>query len=223
MPEVAPPIALPPTTELEALERFVVDNDDLLALEERVGRFNLFDALGIARRELSHSNFLAWLLDPAESHGQGPLFLRAVLMDLLRQTPVEQSAVQPGRARRGRAARRRGAAGVAANRPAGQVRRTQVRDRRREQGRQRRALGPARAVSEDRRRRICLGAQRSADVRLPDQGRHRGVGRGLGALRLRRPAPRAIARKPHQSRGRRQRRGGVPRSLPAPTRTSIYE
>lgn len=72
------------TTDLAALEQFVMDNDDLLALEERIGRFNIFDSLGIARAEIRHSNFLAWLLDPAESHGQGSLFLRAVLMDLLK-------------------------------------------------------------------------------------------------------------------------------------------
>lgn len=67
-----------------ALERFVVENDDLLNLEERIGRFNIFDALGVARTEIRHSNFLAWLLDPAESHGQGSLFLSAILMDLLK-------------------------------------------------------------------------------------------------------------------------------------------
>ena len=56
---------------LAALERFVVDNDDLLALESLIGRFNIFDALDIARVEIRHSNFLAFILDPAESHGQG--------------------------------------------------------------------------------------------------------------------------------------------------------
>lgn len=70
-----------------ALERFVTDNDELLQLEERIGKFNIFDALRIERVEIRHSNFLACLLDPAESHGQGPLFLRAVLMDILRQSP----------------------------------------------------------------------------------------------------------------------------------------
>lgn len=70
--------------DLRALERFVLESDDLLTLEEQVGRFNIFDALGIARRELQHSNFLAWLLDPAESHGQGEVFLRAVVMEMLR-------------------------------------------------------------------------------------------------------------------------------------------
>jgi len=69
---------------LAALERFVVDNEDLLALEERIGRFNIFDALRIVDREVKHSDFLAWLLDPNESHGQGGLFLRAILMDLFK-------------------------------------------------------------------------------------------------------------------------------------------
>ncbi|MCH7848893.1 MAG: PD-(D/E)XK nuclease family protein [Planctomycetes bacterium] len=80
---------------IKALERFVVENDELLALEERIGRFNIFDALGIARTEIRHSNFLAWLLDPAESHGQGALFLKAILMDLLAQTPPEMRPFSP--------------------------------------------------------------------------------------------------------------------------------
>ncbi len=77
----------------QALERFVVENDDLQALEERFGRFNIFDALRIARAEIRHSNFLAWLLDPAESHGQGALFLKAILTNLLHQAPPEARPV----------------------------------------------------------------------------------------------------------------------------------
>lgn len=73
----------------KALERFVVDNDDLLTLESRIGKFNIFDALRITEAEIRHSNFLAFLLDPAESHGQGQLFLKAVLMDLLKNAPSD--------------------------------------------------------------------------------------------------------------------------------------
>lgn len=80
---------------LAALEKFVVENDELLALEERIGRFNIFDALGVARAEIRHSNFLAWLLDPAESHGQGDLFLKAVLMDMLKRAPRELRPMSP--------------------------------------------------------------------------------------------------------------------------------
>lgn len=72
---------------LDALEAFVVGNDDLAQLEERIGRFNIFDALGIVRAEIRHSQFLAWLLDPGESHGTGQLFLRAVVMDMLARAP----------------------------------------------------------------------------------------------------------------------------------------
>lgn len=70
--------------DLAALERFVVDNEDLQTLEELIGRFNIFDALGVARAEVRHSNFLGWLLDPGESHGQFDLFLKALLMDIAR-------------------------------------------------------------------------------------------------------------------------------------------
>jgi len=77
------------------LERFVVENDDLLALESLIGRFNIFDALGITRVEIRHSNFLAFILDPAESHGQGQLFLKALLMDLLKNAPPQLRPLSP--------------------------------------------------------------------------------------------------------------------------------
>lgn len=80
---------------LKVLERFVVESDDLLQLEEAIGRFNIFDSLGIARVEIRHSNFLAWLLDPNESHGQGALFLTAVLMDLLRRAAPDKRPLSP--------------------------------------------------------------------------------------------------------------------------------
>ena len=80
---------------LAALERFVVDNDDLLVLESTIGRFNIFDALRIARTEIRHSNFLAFILDPGESHGQSQLFLRAVLMDLLKAAPPSLRPFSP--------------------------------------------------------------------------------------------------------------------------------
>lgn len=82
------PESIDPTIALAALERFVGENDELAALETRIGRFNIFDALGVVDVEIRHSNFLAWLLNPHESHNQGGLFLRAVLMDLLKQTPI---------------------------------------------------------------------------------------------------------------------------------------
>jgi len=83
------------TEARKALERFVVENDDLLTLESRIGRFNIFDALRIMDAEIRHSNFLAFILDPAESHGQGQLFLKALLMDLLKQASPESRPLSP--------------------------------------------------------------------------------------------------------------------------------
>lgn len=83
------------TDSLALLERFVVENDALADLEAEIGRLNIFDALGIVHAEIRHSNFLAWLLDPNESHGQGQLFLNAILMDLLRNAPHADRPLSP--------------------------------------------------------------------------------------------------------------------------------
>ena len=79
----------------KALERFVAENDDLLALELRIGRFNIFDALGITRAEIRHSNFLSFILDPAESHGLSQLFLKAILIDLLKNASPDTVPLSP--------------------------------------------------------------------------------------------------------------------------------
>ena len=67
----------------------------MLELEAQIGRFNVFDALGIVRAEIRHSAFLRWLLDPSESHGLGTMFLRPVLMDILRDTEPERRPLSP--------------------------------------------------------------------------------------------------------------------------------
>jgi len=46
--------------------------------------FNIFRALRLEGHEIRHSNFLGWLLDPTESHGQGELFLRAFFVAVVR-------------------------------------------------------------------------------------------------------------------------------------------
>ncbi len=42
-------------------------------------RFNVFDALWLERREIYHSRFIAYLLDPGSSHDQGTVFLDSFL------------------------------------------------------------------------------------------------------------------------------------------------
>ena len=95
MPEASEQSGIAVREAVRALERFVVDNDELLELEAQIGRFNVFDALGIVRAEIRHSAFLRWLLDPNESHGLGAMFLRPVLMDMLRNTPDEKRPLSP--------------------------------------------------------------------------------------------------------------------------------
>ena len=75
----------PPNYSAEdALEAFVLDHD-LEKLEDLLSGFNLFDVLGIQKRELQHSAFLAWLLNPQGSHGLGDYFLRAFLLQAAKE------------------------------------------------------------------------------------------------------------------------------------------
>lgn len=57
----------------------LIDDPDFAALDQRFGRFNLFEAIGAVRSEIKHSNLLAFLLSPTRSHGLGSGPLRLVL------------------------------------------------------------------------------------------------------------------------------------------------
>lgn len=79
----------------QALETFVVDNADLETLEGYLDQFNIFDALGIVRQELRHSDFLAFLLDPQQNHGLGDSFVRKLLQRILIANQDKASRVSP--------------------------------------------------------------------------------------------------------------------------------
>jgi hypothetical protein len=67
---------------LDGLNRFVSDlegDGELERLEDALSEFNLFVALGAVNAELRHSSFLAWLLDPNESHGFGDIVVKRLL------------------------------------------------------------------------------------------------------------------------------------------------
>ena len=68
-----------PVTGREALEDFLIENPDLERLEIMLGEFNLFEALGVVRQELRHSDFLGFLLDPRQNHGLADSFLTLFL------------------------------------------------------------------------------------------------------------------------------------------------
>src|SRR5687768_14365467 len=78
-----------------ALEQLVVDNPDLERLEALSAQFNIFEAIGAVRQELRHSDFLAFLLDPRQTHGLGDHFLRLLLQRALRANPGTQASVTP--------------------------------------------------------------------------------------------------------------------------------
>jgi PD-(D/E)XK nuclease superfamily len=55
------------------------DASELERVEELLDRFNVFEAIGFIGREVMHSRFLAFLLDPKRNHGLGDLFLEGFL------------------------------------------------------------------------------------------------------------------------------------------------
>ncbi|MCW3098400.1 MAG: hypothetical protein JWL77_4018 [Chthonomonadaceae bacterium] len=70
-------------TDMEVLEEFVVYNAELEQLEEKLRQFNIFEAIGMQNQEIRHSTFLAFLLDPQQTHGLGEDFLKKVLQRAL--------------------------------------------------------------------------------------------------------------------------------------------
>ncbi len=81
--------------DLKALEAFIVNNPDLERLEALLDRFNIFEAIGVVRQELRHSDFLAFLLDPQENHGLGDAFIKRLLQQVLMSTPDVSAPVTP--------------------------------------------------------------------------------------------------------------------------------
>lgn len=61
---------------------FLQDINCLDVLRPWTNGTNIFEVLKIARTEIRHSNMLAWLLDPNESHNLGTSFLYAFITDL---------------------------------------------------------------------------------------------------------------------------------------------
>ncbi|MDZ8056378.1 MAG: PD-(D/E)XK nuclease family protein [Aulosira sp. ZfuVER01] len=78
-------MAIPPT-EQALLEKFIVDNEELDNLESKLAQFNIFEAIGVVRQEIRHSNFLAFLLNPSQNHRLDDIFLKQFLKQVLLET-----------------------------------------------------------------------------------------------------------------------------------------
>lgn len=72
------------------LENFI-KNKDLEELEAKISCFNIFEAVGMVRQEIKHSNFLQFLLNPIEKHQLDDLFLKKLLVEVLRNAEVTSS------------------------------------------------------------------------------------------------------------------------------------
>ncbi|HEU5377985.1 MAG TPA: PD-(D/E)XK nuclease family protein [Ktedonobacteraceae bacterium] len=67
----------------KVLEALVTNNADLEKLEALLGRFNLFEAIGVVKQELRHSYLLAFLLNPQKNHRLGDAFVKHLLKKAL--------------------------------------------------------------------------------------------------------------------------------------------
>ena len=71
--------AIKPETDRTALKELLTDVSAFDALEARLARFNVFEAVGLVRQEIRHSNLLGFMLDPSNPHGLGNAFLTRIL------------------------------------------------------------------------------------------------------------------------------------------------
>lgn len=69
--------------QIASIDRFLADNPEFESLSARLSQFNVFRALSIETVEIRHSNVLAWLLAPDESHGFADIILRCLLSNIL--------------------------------------------------------------------------------------------------------------------------------------------
>lgn len=70
----------------------LLTDKEFFELDARLGKFNIFSAIGAERAELRHSNFLAHLLNPREAHGLGDRFLVEFLVRATTAAPMNFSA-----------------------------------------------------------------------------------------------------------------------------------
>lgn len=58
------------------IENKLLVKNEFLQLDKLLNRFNIFEATDMGRREIKHTKFLSYLLDPNESHGLGEVFIK---------------------------------------------------------------------------------------------------------------------------------------------------
>lgn len=84
---------LSPEEAKKALKDFLLDEKLNEIKKYSSEGFNVFDVLKSSRTEIRHSNVLAWLIDPSESHGMGESILRKINEKLARDKIISDDRV----------------------------------------------------------------------------------------------------------------------------------
>lgn len=75
---------------VQKVSYLIMKDADFRLLSKREDVYCPFEALGAARTEIKHSNFLSNLITPNETHGFGDSFLKSILRALLTQADAPQ-------------------------------------------------------------------------------------------------------------------------------------
>ena len=70
------------TNDLKTLYDRLLKDKNFDELDLGLKNPNIFDILRISHNEIRHSNFLAWLLDPSQTHKLGDIFLKRFLREI---------------------------------------------------------------------------------------------------------------------------------------------
>ena len=75
--------------KIQQLEKLLL-SEDLEELNNLANHFNIFNALRLQNNEIRHSNFLAWLMSPYETHGLGDYFLKEFLKSAIKEYSLDE-------------------------------------------------------------------------------------------------------------------------------------
>jgi hypothetical protein len=81
--------------QVKVLNNFLVDNLELEILSAKLAAFNILKVLKIENTEIRHSNVLAWLMQPQESHGIGQAFIKRFLSTILLDANRTKGSITP--------------------------------------------------------------------------------------------------------------------------------
>lgn len=76
--------------KIQQLEKLLL-SEDLEELNNATANFNIFNALKLQNNEIRHSNFLAWIMSPFETHGLGDYFLKEFLKSAIKDYSLNEN------------------------------------------------------------------------------------------------------------------------------------